>query len=105
MFKTFWRIWCKALGEKISENQFEADCAALIRTFWWFVHIITCGFIIANAGQNLGLWWLTMNKEQLEALINDGKIERAIVIFADEYKIPASELAGFIDCILTATYK
>ena len=45
------------------------------------------------------------NKEQIEELCQNGKIEQAIVIFADQYKIPASELGGFIDCILTAIYK
>jgi hypothetical protein len=56
MLKTFWRIWCKALGDKISDNKFEADCAALIRTFFWLIQVVTCGFIIANAGRNLRLW-------------------------------------------------
>ena len=43
-----WRIWCRTMGERVSDNPREADIAALIRTFWWFVHITTCGFIIAN---------------------------------------------------------
>jgi hypothetical protein len=36
------------MGSKISEDNFESDIAAIIRTFWWLAHIITCGFIIAN---------------------------------------------------------
>jgi hypothetical protein len=44
------------MGSKISEDKFEADCAAIIRTFWWLVHIITCFFIIANSGRNLKFW-------------------------------------------------
>lgn len=47
--KKLWRIWVKTMGDKISDDKFEADAAALIRTFWWLVHITTCGFIIANA--------------------------------------------------------
>lgn len=43
-----WRIWCKTMGEKVSSDSREADAAAIIRTVWWFVHITTCGFIIAN---------------------------------------------------------
>lgn len=50
--KTFlfkcWSIWCKTMGNRISNNDCEADTAALIRTFWWFTHIITCFFIIAG---------------------------------------------------------
>lgn len=46
--RTLWRIWIKTMGHKISDNNIEADIAAIIRTFWWLVHIITCGFIIAN---------------------------------------------------------
>ena len=45
------------------------------------------------------------NKEQIEALVKQGKIESAIVMFADNFKTPTSELAGFIDCIFLANYK
>ena len=43
-----WRIWCRTMGSKISEDDREADVAAIIRTFWWVVNIVTCFFIIAN---------------------------------------------------------
>lgn len=56
MIKKIWRIWAKTMGYKITHDDFESDVAAIIRTFWWIVHIITCGFIIANAGRNLRLW-------------------------------------------------
>jgi len=46
--RKIWRIWARTMGEKISPDSNEADIAAAIRTFWWLVHIITCGFIIAN---------------------------------------------------------
>jgi hypothetical protein len=36
------------MGEKISEDPTQSDIAALIRTFWWFTHIITCFFIISG---------------------------------------------------------
>ena len=48
MIKKVWRVWCKTMGEKISTSSTESDAAAVIRTFWWLVHITTCGFIIAN---------------------------------------------------------
>lgn len=46
-----------------------------------------------------------LNKEQLEALVAAGRMEAAIVMFADAYGIPASELAGFVDCILFAKFQ
>ena len=51
-----WKIWAKTMGQKISEKNQESDIAAMIRTFWWLVHIITCFFIIASAGRNLKFW-------------------------------------------------
>ena len=47
--KKFWRIWAKSLGEKVGESNKQADAVAIIRTFWWLLHVTTCGFIIANA--------------------------------------------------------
>jgi len=43
-----WSIWCKTMGSKISEDKYQSDIAAMIRTVWWVLHMITCGFIIAN---------------------------------------------------------
>lgn len=53
--KRAWRIWAKTMGDKVGDDR-EADIAAIIRTFWWIAHIVTCGFIIVNNGHNLGLW-------------------------------------------------
>jgi len=36
------------MGAKISDDNKESDIAAIIRTFWWFMHIITCFFIICG---------------------------------------------------------
>ena len=47
--KKWWRIWAKSLGEKVGETDKQADTIAVIRTFWWLVHISTCFFIILNA--------------------------------------------------------
>lgn len=46
--KRVWRIWCKTMGDKISENDREADIAAVVRTFFWLINIVTCCFIIAG---------------------------------------------------------
>lgn len=43
-----WRLWAKALGEKVGSNE-ESDTVAWIRTFLIFQAIITNMFIIANA--------------------------------------------------------
>lgn len=54
MLKKWWRIWAKSLGEKVGETDRQADAIAIIRTFWWVIHIVTCFFIIAHNGVKLG---------------------------------------------------
>ena len=39
-----WKLWAAHLGQKIGEDH-EADGIAVIRTFWWIIHIITCNYI------------------------------------------------------------
>jgi len=43
-----WRMWAKALGEKASPNDKEADKIALIRSAIVLFYIITNLFIIAG---------------------------------------------------------
>lgn len=43
-----WRLWAKALGEKVGSNN-EADTVAWIRTLIIVQAVITNLFIIANA--------------------------------------------------------
>lgn len=43
-----WRLWAKALGEKVGTND-EADKVAWIRTFIIIQAVVTNCFIIANA--------------------------------------------------------
>jgi hypothetical protein len=43
-----WRLWAKALGEKASPNNEEADKIALIRTVILLVYLITNLFIVAG---------------------------------------------------------
>ncbi len=47
--KTVWRIWAKALGEKGSKCDREADIIAIVRTFIFFTYLITNIAIVANA--------------------------------------------------------
>jgi hypothetical protein len=44
-----WRLWAKALGEKASEDDKEADKIACIRTVIVLCYIITNIFIVAGA--------------------------------------------------------
>jgi hypothetical protein len=46
--KTLWRLWAKALGEKASVCDDEADRVAVVRTIIVGVNFITCLFIIAG---------------------------------------------------------
>ena len=50
--KKLWRIWAKALGEKASTDNTEADVIAGIRTLIVIVNFITCFFIMANIIHN-----------------------------------------------------
>ena len=47
--KNAWRIWAKALGEKASKHDHEADKVALIRTLIFASYLITNVAIVANA--------------------------------------------------------
>jgi hypothetical protein len=44
----FWRLWAKALGEKASTNDNEADKVAIVRSIIVLIYIITNFFIIAG---------------------------------------------------------
>lgn len=43
-----WRLWAKALGEKASNDDKEADLIATIRTLIVLCYIITNMFIVAG---------------------------------------------------------
>lgn len=43
-----WRLWAKALGEKASNDDREADIIASIRTAILLIYLITNIFIIAG---------------------------------------------------------
>jgi hypothetical protein len=47
--RKWFRLWAKALGEKASKHDHEADSVALIRTLIFASYLITNCFIIANA--------------------------------------------------------
>ena len=43
-----WRLWVKALGEKATKNDREADNVACIRTVLFLTYLVTNCFIIAG---------------------------------------------------------
>lgn len=43
-----WRLWCKALGEKASNENHEADKVSIIRTIIFITYLITNIFIISG---------------------------------------------------------
>ena len=43
-----WRIFCKSLGEKVTDNDHESDIACLIRTIYGVMMIVTSVFIVAG---------------------------------------------------------
>jgi hypothetical protein len=48
MIKSLWRIWAKALGEKASADNCEADRIAIIRTLIVLCYVITNIVIVAG---------------------------------------------------------
>jgi len=51
----YWRIWCKALGEKSGATDRQSDGIAFIRTILVTQAVITNFFIVANI---LREWYL-----------------------------------------------
>lgn len=43
-----WRLWCKALGEKATECNKEADRVAIIRTIILATYMIANAFLVAG---------------------------------------------------------
>lgn len=65
--KRWMKTWSRTVGMPIGETdddrpdflpitQRDVKKALAFRTFWVLLHVITCGFIIASSGVNIGLW-------------------------------------------------
>ena len=46
--RMMWRLWAKALGQKASNKDHEADRVAILRTFIFTTYLITNAFIVAG---------------------------------------------------------
>lgn len=51
-----WKCWCKALGITAYNDDKKTDNAAIIRTIWILINLVTCLFIIIGNGRTLGFW-------------------------------------------------
>ena len=43
-----WKLWCKSLGEKASDDSVEADIVGLFRTVIVLLNVITCFGIMSS---------------------------------------------------------
>ena len=48
-----WRLWAKALGQKASDSDSEADIVAWIRTLILVTYLVTNCFIVAGVVRHL----------------------------------------------------
>ncbi len=48
----WWRLWALSLGEKLGDNDKEADRVALLRSAVVLLNLVTCLFIIAGVVHN-----------------------------------------------------
>jgi len=46
--RMMWRLWAKALGQKASKKDSEADQVAVVRTFILATYLVTNAFIVAG---------------------------------------------------------
>lgn len=67
-----WRLWCKALGEKASKKNQEADKIAIIRSVIFVTYLITNIFIICGVVRH----WNDNTKIIIQ--FQEGKYERTL---------------------------
>ena len=50
--RRLWRLWALSLGEKLGDNNREADIVAMLRSAVVLLNLVTCLFIIAGVVHN-----------------------------------------------------
>ena len=50
--RKWWRLWALSLGEKLGDNNREADMVAMMRSAVVLLNLATCLFIIAGVVHN-----------------------------------------------------
>ena len=84
--KCAWRLIAKALGEKASKNDSEADKIALIRLLMFLSILITNCFIVANAIRH----WNDKTVVNVEVFVDEGNIPSYIYQAEKERNIKAN---------------
>ena len=74
-----WRLWCKALGEKATNDDREADNVAYIRTFIFVTYLITNVCIVAGVVRH----WndqpiIIINTNDIPSLLSETEKERLL---------------------------
>ena len=74
-----WRLWCKALGEKATNDDREADNIACIRTFIFVTYLITNVCIVAGVVRH----WndqpiIIINTNDIPSLLSETEKERLL---------------------------
>ena len=52
VMRKLWRLWALSLGEKLGDNNREADIVASMRSIVVLLNLVTCLFIIAGVIHN-----------------------------------------------------
>ena len=84
--KTVWRLLAKALGEKASKCNKEADRVALIRLLMFLSILITNCFIVANAIRH----WNDETVINVEVFVDEGGIPSFVYQTEKERTIKAN---------------
>jgi hypothetical protein len=73
-----WRLWCKALGEKATNDDREADNVAYIRTFIFVTYLITNLCIIAGVVRHWNDQSVIIIKQNVSSIISQTEKERIL---------------------------
>lgn len=73
-----WRLWCKALGEKATNDDREADNVAYIRTFIFVTYLITNVCIVAGVIRHWNDQPIIIIEHNVSSLLSETEKERLL---------------------------
>jgi len=73
-----WRLWCKALGEKATNDDREADNIACIRTFIFVTYLITNVCIVAGVVRHWNDQPIIIIEHNVSSLLSETEKERLL---------------------------